>query len=198
MKKFTLVLLSILFSFMILIGCEKVQSKNTKLIYEPLSEKEEYLTNLTGNKIIMYKLKNLPKDKEYTISLTYEVYKNGEKIKDEDITMMMKDDSSEEITEKTIGINFQEDNIRYILANDRSYTSGEREIEENLMGSSKTFLSEDIELSIGSEVYIFYSTSGNEISPSRVLGIPIDSINIQDIIKNNESNSFIKLSFKAI
>lgn len=198
MRKFTLVLISTLFSFMTLIGCQKLQSKNTELVYDALSEKEEYLTALTGNKIIMYKLKNLPKDKEYTISLTYEAYKNGEKIKEEEITSIFKDDLRDETTEKTIGINIQKNNIRYILANDRSYASGEREIEEDLIESSHTFLSEDVELPIGSEFYIFYSTSGNEISPSRVLGIPIDSINIKDIIKSNEYNSFIKLSFKAI
>lgn len=198
MRKFTLVLISTLFSFMTLIGCQKLQSKNTELVYDALSEKEEYLTALTGNKIIMYKLKNLPKDKEYTISLTYEAYKNGEKIKEEEITSIFKDDLRDETTEKTIGINIQKNNIRYILANDRSYASGEREIEEDLIESSQTFLSEDVDLPIGSEFYIFYGTSGNSISSSNVLGVPIDSSNIKDIIKNNESNVFIKLSFKEV
>lgn len=197
MKRGILVIL-ILFSFITLIGCQNLQSTNTELVYDTLSEKEEYLTALTGNKVIMYKLKNLPKDKEYTISLTYEAYKNGEKIKDEEITSIFKDDLSDEVTEKTIGINIQKNNIRYILANDRSYASGEREIEEGLIEFSQTFLSEDVDLPIGSEFYIFYGTSGNSISSSNVLGVPIDSSNIKDIIKNNESNVFIKLSFKEV
>ena len=61
MKKI-LVLFLTLICCTTLIGCQN--TKNTELVYESLSDKEEFLFNLTGNRILMYKLKNIPNDKK--------------------------------------------------------------------------------------------------------------------------------------
>lgn len=196
MKKIVIVIM-LLFSFVTLMGCQKLTNKETQLIYEPLSEKEEYLMNLTGNKVLMYKLKNLPEDIKYEILLTYEVYENGEKTRDEQITGMMKDNFSSDNKEETLGINFQENKIRFILANQGTYASGMHEIEENFNKYSQTYFTENTNLSIGSEVYIYYATSESSIS-SNTLGVDIDSDKLHDTIKENESSILIKLSFKEI
>lgn len=197
MKKKIDIAVVILFSFMALVGCKKLVNKETQLIYDPLSEKEEYLMDLTGNKVLMYKLKNLPEDKKYEILLTYEVYKNGEKAKDEQIAGMMKDNLGSDNKEEMLGINFQENKIRFILAHNGSYSSVVHEIEENFNWYSQTYFTENIDLPIGSEAYIYFATSEDSIS-SNILGVPIDSNKINDLIKDNESCIFIKLSFKEI
>ena len=75
-------LATLILTFMCLIMLtSSQQTKNIKLIYKPFSKDEQYLLSLTDNKILMYDLKNFPTDKNYTMTLTYEVYKNSEKIK---------------------------------------------------------------------------------------------------------------------
>lgn len=85
MKKLILVLLPLLL-FTNFIGCKTNEGKPTQLIYDSLSEKEEFLFNLTGNKILMYDLTNIPEHKEIQILLTYEVYEKDTEIKEEIIT----------------------------------------------------------------------------------------------------------------
>ena len=54
MKKLASIFLVFL-SFTTFVGCQIIQNNRTELTYESLSEKEEHLLNLTGNKVSMYK-----------------------------------------------------------------------------------------------------------------------------------------------
>ena len=67
-------------------GCGEF-SKNdvAKVSFEPLSEKEEQILNLTDNRVFFYKVKNISKGKGYKIDLSYEVYKEGKEVKNEPI-----------------------------------------------------------------------------------------------------------------
>lgn len=197
MRKLIFVFLAFL-SFTTFVGCQKIQSKGTELIYESLSEKEEHLLNLTGNKVLMYKLNNIPSDKEYEILLTYEVYEKDKKVKEETITGISKGSASNKNESRTIGINFQDDKIRYILADEGAYSSGNYDIEEDLNKYSQAFLVNNVDLTIGTEICVFYANLGNSISESIPLGVPIDLNVTNDILKDYESNILIKLSFKEI
>ena len=199
MKKLLLVFLALI-SFTTFMGCEKIQSNTiksaTELVYESLSEKEEYLLNLTGNKVLMYKLNNIPGDKKYEILLTYEVYEKGEKVKEESIMGIMQDSPSGEMENKTIGINFQNGKMKTLVGSKSGYSSNSYDVEEDLSKYSQAFLVNDINLIIGTEVYIYYANSVNSISTSIPLGVPIDLNVTKDILKDSESNILIKLSFK--
>ena len=197
MKKLVLVFLAFI-SFTTFIGCQKIQSSSTELVYEALSEKEEYLFNLTGNKVLTYKLNNIPGDKKYEILLTYEVYENDKKVKEEIIVGIMQDAPSGESRNQTIGINFQDDKIRYIVADQGAYSSGSYDVKEDLIKYSKAFLVNNVNLTIGTEIYIYYANYGNGIPTSIPLGVPIDLNVTSDILKDSESNILIKLSFKEI
>ena len=197
MKKLLLIFLTFL-SFTTFVGCQKVQNKGTELIYESLSEKEEHLLNLTENKVLMYKLNNPPSDKEYEILLTYEVYENDKKVKKETITVIRNDSSNEESKNQTIGINLKSDKIRYILASEGSYRSGSYDIEEDLNKYSQSFLVNNVDLTIGTEICIFYANLGSSISESIPLRVPIDLNVTNDILKDYESNILTKLSFNEI
>lgn len=197
MKKLILILLAII-SFATFTGCQLNTNNDTKLVYESLSEKEEYLSNLTGNKILMYKLKNIPANKKYELLMTYEVYESGEKVKDEIITGLLKDEHSEKNEDKSIGINFQDGKIRYIFAEDGAYSSGNYNIEEDLTKYSQAFLVNDAKIEIGQDVYIYYAASGESIRNNIPLGTPIDSNVTNDILKDNTSTILIKLSLKEI
>lgn len=192
-KRKGLILLGL--SAFILVGCNMRAEKDFKLAYEKLSNKEEYLLDLTGNKVHMYNIKNFPTNKRYELQLIYEVYNKGEKIKEEIMTGILSDGiviEGEKNSIDTLGINIQEGKIRTILARDGIYTSSEYEIEEDIRGYAQNVLVEDIDLEFGKDVYIFYADSGNKTSGS-LIGLVPDEKEFNDIIKNSDKNIFIKL-----
>ncbi|CAH2212705.1 hypothetical protein [Tepidibacter aestuarii] len=180
------------------IGCQNIKNIDTELVYESLSDKEEYLFNLTGNRILMYKLKNIPNDKKYEFSLIYEVYENGKKVKEDSITSIMHDDISIESDIKTLGINLKSNQIRYILADKSATMSGSYEVKEDLSKYSKAALTNNTKLTLGTEIYIYYANSESSISGNLPLGVPIDSEVTREILKDNQSTVLIRLSFKEI
>ncbi|AOR23805.1 hypothetical protein [Clostridium taeniosporum] len=196
MKRLLLILLSLI-SFIMFVGCEKFKN-NTKLVYEPLSEKEECLLDLTGNEVLMYKLNNIPGDKKYDISLIYEVYKNTEKIKEEVITGFKEDEPSGKSEIETLGLNIHNNEIRFISGKEGAYASGSYNLDEDLSKYSKAFFTNNANLTIGTDIYIYYANSGDEIRTDIPLGVPIKLSNINDILKDNEYTVLIKLSFKEI
>jgi len=202
-KKLKLVLLTLI-SVILLIGCQPIQNNQTKLVYEKLSKKEDYLLNLTDNKVFMYNIKNLPKDKNYELKLIYEVYKNTEKVTERVITSVLSDNTSEKTgAEETIGINIQDDKIRYILGEDSGYSSGSCNIEEKLANYAQSYLTNDIDLKLGTGVYIYHavaSTSGESSLTlnNGILGTPINTDVLNNILKDNEENIFIKLVYNEI
>lgn len=205
MKKLILVFLPLLL-FTNFIGCETNEGKPIELIYDSLSEKEEFLFNLTGNKILMYNLTNIPENKEIQILLTYEVYEKDKKIKEEIITGMTTEIVEDKLfgeepllveTENntTIGLNIQNDKIRYLLSRNGGYSSGNFEIKEDLSQFSQGFLVNNTSLELGKEIYIYFATPSRSLS-SIPLGTPIDLNETNEILKSNDSTILIKLSFK--
>lgn len=193
MKKLSLLLWTILVAI-VLISFGSIQGKETKLTTEKLSDTEDYLLSISGNKVFKYKLKNLPKDKTYQILFTYEVYEGKEKVKEEIITGIWQDSLEDSQNEETIGFNYQEDKIRGIIGGVAAYATFEHEIKEDLRKGSHFYFGDDIDLPLGSEIYIYRAVSG-DTNQSNVLGIPIDSVNMNMILVENETNIFIKLSF---
>lgn len=193
MKKLSLLLWTILVAI-VLISFGSIQSKETKLTTENLSDTEDYLLSISGNKVFKYKFKNLPKDKTYQILFTYEVYEGKEKVKEERITGIWQDSLEDVQTEETIGFNYQEDKIRGIIGEVGAYATFEHEIKEDLSKGSQLYFGDNIDFPLGSEIYIYRAVSGNT-NQSNVLGVPIDSVNMDMILAENETNIFIKLSF---
>ncbi|MDZ5252184.1 hypothetical protein [Clostridium sp. LIBA-8841] len=195
MKKLRGIVFSLI-PLLFLVGCESIEKNETKLVYEKLSQKEEYLLNLTDNKILTYKIENIPKDKSYEINLIYEVYREGKKIKEEIIMGSISEEGHEESKEKTLGINFKDGNkIRCVLGDEGTYSTASHDIEENLWEYVQAYFTNDITLEEGKSVYIYHANSGEYIQNS-VLGMNTDSNILNEILKNNEVNIFLKLSLK--
>lgn len=196
-KKLKLILLTMI-SVVLLIGCKQSQNNTTKLVYEKLSTKEEYLLNVTGNKVLMYNIKNFPKDKNYEITLVYEVYKNTEKVKEKMITSILSDNTCDKIDAETIAINIQPDKIRSVFGTDGGYGSGSYDLEEKLDNYSQSYLTNDINLKLGTEIYIYQARANISTLGSVNLGTSISSDELNNVLKNNEENIFIKLVYKEI
>jgi len=200
-KKLKLILLTLI-SVILLIGCQQTQNNQTKLVYEELSKKENYLLTLTDNKVLMYNIKNLPKDKNYELTLMYEVYKNTEKVTERIITGILSDSESEKTgAEETLAINIQDDKIKFVLGEGSSYSSGSCNIEEKLANYSQSYLTKDIDLKLGTEVYIYHaitSTSGISSLNNDILGKSINTDELNNILKDNDENFFIKLVYNEI
>ncbi|QEH70038.1 hypothetical protein [Cellulosilyticum sp. WCF-2] len=188
----------IMMALVLLGGCQSLNSPYTELVYEKLSEKEEYLLNLTGNKASFYHINNLPIDKDYEILLTYEFYRNGEEIKKEIITSLMNDHASKKEETKTLAINIQEDKIRFLIGEEGAYASGSYELEETLDQYSQSFFSSNINLEIGTEIYIYQANSADSTRDNVTLGIPINMDELKRTLNANDNNVFIKLTFKEI
>ncbi|NFQ50242.1 hypothetical protein FDG49_12095 [Clostridium botulinum] len=196
MKRLVLVLITLI-CFTTLIGCQK-GANNIKLLYEPLSEKEEYLLNLTENKILMYKLNNIPGDIKYHISLIYEVYKNTEKIKEEVIMDFMQDEPIGKIDNEKIGLNIKNNEIKFIYGNEGAYAFGSYNLEEDLSKYSKAFFMNNANLAIGTDIYIYHANLGKGIRMDIPLGMPVDSNDLNDLLKDSKYTVLIKLSCEEI
>ena len=195
MKKVLATFLLVFMCLTMLTGCQ--QTKATKLTYKPFSDDEQYLLSLTDNKILMYNLKNLPTNNKYTITLTYEVYKDSKKIEDEIITQAYYDGSSKKDTKtETIGINITSDKIRCITATDSAYYNNKLDIDEDLSKCSQAFLSTDVDLHPGKDVYLYYATTSTPLQYILTDGTPVDENKINEIVKDNELHAFIKLKFE--
>ena len=195
MKKVLATFLLVFMCLTMLTGCQ--QTKATKLTYKPFSDNEQYLLSLTDNKILMYNLKNLPTNNKYTITLTYEVYKDSKKIEDEIITQAYYDGSSKKDTKtETIGINITSDKIRCITASDSAYYNNKLDIDEDLPKCSESFLANDVDLQPGKDIYLYYATNSSHLSNDLTMGTPIEDNKLNVIIKENELNAFIKLKFE--
>lgn len=196
MKKLSLLLWTILVA-VILISIGSIQNKETRLIIESLPKSDNYILNGTENEVFKYKLENLPKDKTYQILFTYEVYEGKEKVKEENITSIWKDSLEDVIDEETIELSYQKDKILGLIGDSKVYASIEHEIKEDLSKGSQLYFGDNIDFPLGSEIYIYRAVSGNT-NQSNVLGVPIDSVNMDMILTENETNIFIKLSFVEV
>ncbi|MBW6411201.1 hypothetical protein [Clostridium weizhouense] len=150
----------------------------------------------------MYHLKNLPKDKNYKITFMYEVYKNTEKIKEQRITSMLKDNTCEKVENdnKIIVMNLQNNKINFLLGNDENngFASGNCNIDENLLKYSSEYFTNNIDLNLGTEVYLFHANSDSFMSNLLKLGTPINQDELNDVLNEHEENIFIKLIYEEV
>lgn len=189
MKKVKLLILLLI--IIITTGCS--QKRDFKMEYDGVSEEQNELLILTGNKILKYKLKNLPNDKNYELNLIYEVYKNYEKIKEEELISMLHEPTNEKIDDLNLAINIQEDKIRCLAGG--AYTSFD--IEESIGDLSQQYFSKDAKINMEDEIYLFHGVkSENELRISDLGYLSEEDKNYY--VKNNELNIFIKLTCKEI
>lgn len=177
MKKVKLLILLLI--IIITTGCS--QKRDFKMEYDGVSEEQNELLILTGNKILKYKLKNLPNDKNY------------EKIKEEELISMLHEPTNEKIDDLNLAINIQEDKIRCLAGG--AYTSFD--IEESIGDLSQQYFSKDAKINMEDEIYLFHGVkSENELRISDLGYLSEEDKNYY--IKNNELNIFIKLTCKEI
>ena len=189
MKK-ALVLIVIL-SALIISGC--TQSKNFIIESKDFTNEQNEIFLLTGSRAFKYDLKNLPKDKSYELKVVYEVYKNKEKVREENILGMAYEPVEDKIENTNISINIQENKIR--VTSGGAYS--ELETEEDIFRLSNYYFSEDpIKINIGDEVYLFHAING-DILTTESLGL-LSKEELDRLIEKNEVNIFIKLVCEEI
>lgn len=189
MKK-ALVLIVIL-SALIISGC--TQSKNFIIESKDFTDEQNEIFLLTGSRAFKYDLKNLPKDKSYELKVVYEVYKNKEKVREENILGMAYEPVEDKIENTNISINIQENKIR--VTSGGAYS--ELETEEDIFRLSNYYFSEDpIKINIGDEVYLFHAING-DILTTESLGL-LSKEELARLIEKNEVNIFIKLECEEI
>ena len=167
-----------------------------KVSFEPLSEKEEQILNLTDNRVFFYKVKNISKSKGYKIDLNYEVYKEGKEVKNEPILTSVSETYEKGKENITLGINFKDDNrINCLLGGEGVYSRHNYKAEENIKDYfSANFAGDyDLELEKGKRVCLYYATSGNGIS-SNVIGMDMDSEEIKEAINKSKDCIFLSIS----
>lgn len=178
-------------------GCGELSKKDVvKVNFEPLSEKEEQILNLTDNRVFFYKVKNISKSKGYKIDLNYEVYKDGKEVKNEPILTSISETYEKGKENITLGINFKEDNkINCLLGGDGVYSRHNYKAEENIKDYSSANFSGDHELELekGKRVCLYYATSENGIN-SNIIGIDMDSEEIKETINKTKDCIFLSIS----
>ncbi|MGL4372970.1 MAG: hypothetical protein ACRCS6_04245, partial [Turicibacter sp.] len=168
----------------------------TELVYDALSQKEAYLLNLTGNNVLLYQLNNIPENKAFELLITYEVYKNGEKVKEEVIAGIEQDNLKEfKIKDTTLGLNIQDDQISTLIGYNGNFISGDFKLEEDLTKYMKTHFTNTAKLTLGSDIYLYYATTDSSISTNIPLGVSMDSTMTNKLVKSNKNIVLIKLSF---
>lgn len=95
---------------MIIVGC--TQEKDFIIESKEFTDEQYEILSLCGNRAFKYDLKNLPNDKNYELTVVYEVYKNKEKVKEDDIMGFAYGPADEKIEDTNISINIQENKIR--------------------------------------------------------------------------------------
>lgn len=190
MKKLAFIL-SCLMSFSILTGCGLLSNKGPELVYKELSKKERTLLRVTGNRVALYEIKNMPENVEYDLTVSYELYENGEKVK-EDVITGAATENVEKNQKISLAINLNEDKIDSIIATG-GLESGSESAKIDLSNLSYIFLSEDTELNFGDEIYIYQGSKGNTVNYVS-LGTQVDESLVKDRIKNQEYDVFIKIS----
>lgn len=187
MKK--LIILITLMLVAITTGCSA--NKDFVITSEDLSENESLLLTLTGNRVAKYNLKNLPTDKTFDLSMVYEVYKDGEKVKDDYIFSMGFAPTEEKLEDTVLAINIEDNIIRCMAVGALGYLP----IEEDLSKLSYTFLPGNTNISIGDEIYLFQGSSSENgfMSPNSA---KITDEEKEKYIANNQLTVFLKLVCK--
>ena len=181
----------------VFVSCGTSSSEIIKLKYEPLSEKEERILTLTGDKILLYEINNIPKGKRFEVLISYEIYEKDEKIKEEVITGIGIGGPSEKKEKIDVGVNIQDNKISSNINMGGAISFNSIDIDMNLREMSRGFLNDNKYLKLGDEVYIFHGVKGNGFSPID-LGEKVDEERLKEVLNRHEENFLIKLSIKEI
>ena len=196
MRKICVFLLSILTVF-ILIGCGQIKEKNTTLKRVNLTEREKLLMNLSGNNILLYEIENFKGEGKYNLSISYEVYENGELVKEHRLGVIRGDAAEREASKNwKLGINLLDDEIKYVVAEGGAIYSGGGELDEDLSEYGRTSFASETTFNKGSEVYIYYGIKSYSISAELPLGKKIDDEVMKKLLEKKERIMLIKLSYK--
>lgn len=187
MKK--LITLAILLITLTITGC--TQTKDFQIEYNSLSKEQEEIINLTGNRIFRYNLENLPNDKNYQLNLVYEVYKDGKKIKEEPIISSLYEPTKEKLEDITVSINMQDNKIRC----QEGGAAASLNIKEDISQLSYQYFNKGKKIKLGDDIYLFHGVKGDKGILYSDLGLLSDK-NINENIKENELNVFLKLECK--
>lgn len=188
MKK-VLVLIAILGALTIG-GCTQ---GNFTIESKEFTEEQNEILTLTGNRAFKYDLKNLPKDKSYELNVIYEVYKDKEKIKEENMLGMAYEPTEDKIEDTNISINIQEDEIITISGG----VFGNLEIKEDISKLTNYYFSGSREINVGDEVYLFHGNDNGKGTTTERLG-GLSKEELDRLIEENEMNIFIKLVCEEI
>jgi len=189
MKK-SLVLIAIL-SALIISGC--TQSKYFEIESKEFTDEQNEILSLTGNRAFKYDLKNLPKDRSYELKVVYEVYKNKEKVREENILGMAYVPTENKIEDTNISINIQENKIRILSGG--AYSN--LDIEDDISKSTNYYFSGDRKINIGDEVYLFHANdSGYSLPMDRIGSLSKEELDM--LLEKNKVNTFIKLVCEEI
>ncbi|WP_394883702.1 hypothetical protein [Clostridium tertium] len=183
--------LIVILSALIISGC--TQSKDFTIEFKDFTDEQNEILSLTGNRAFKYDLKNLPKDKNYELKLVYEVYKNKEKVREENILEMAYGTTEDKIEDTNISINIQENKIKIMCGG--AYSN--LEIEEDISKLTNYYFSGARKINIGDEVYLFHGNNGGYGSTMERLGL-LSKEELDRLIYENEVNTFIKLVCKEI
>lgn len=189
MKK--LITLATLLITLTITGC--TQTKDFQIEYKSLSKEQEEIINLTGNRIFRYNLENLPNDKNYQLNLVYEVYKDGKKVKEEQIMSSWYEPTKEKLEDTTVAINMQDNRIRC----QEGGASSSLDIKEDISQLSYQYFTSGKKINFGDDIYLFHGVKGDKGILYSDLGLLSDK-DINENIKENELNVFVKLECKEI
>lgn len=189
MKK--LITLAILLITLTITGC--TQTKDFQIEYNSLSEEQEEIINLTGNRIFRYNLENLPNDKNYQLNLVYEVYKDGKKLKEELIVSSWYEPTKEKLEDTTIAVNMQDNKVRCQVGG----ASSSLDIKEDISQLSYQYFTSGKKINLGDDIYLFHGVKGDKGILYSDLGLLSDK-DLNENIKENELNVFVKLQCKEV
>lgn len=189
MKK--LITLAILLITLTITGC--TQTKDFQIEYNSLSKEQEEIINLTGNRIFRYNLENLPNDKNYQLNLVYEVYKDGKKVKEEQIMSLWYEPTKEKLEDITVAINMQDNKIRC----QEGGAAASLDVKEDISQLSYHYYNGGKKINFGDEIYLFHGVKGDKGILYSDLGLLSDK-DLNENIKENELNVFVKLQCKEV
>ncbi len=184
MKK--IVVLCTLISSLLIGGCSV--SKGFTIESKEFTEEQNEILALTGNRAFKYELENLPQDKAFDLKIVYEVYKNKEKVKSEDILGMGFGPTEEKIEDIGLSITIQDNKVRIMSGG--SYTTFD--VEENISRLTNYYFTGGRKINIGDEVCLFHASEGGIGATTENLGL-ISKEEINKITEENDVNVFIKL-----
>ena len=192
LKKVVIVLM--IMSLMSITGC-RIKERVPRLAIQDLSEREQFLLQLTGNQVFIYDLKDLPSDIKYQIQVIYEVYEGGKKLQEQAIATIYNDTPSEKYRNETLALTIDEDKIKFSWVSADVSTNGKFTIEEDLSKYIQTWFNNKVDLNIGTELYIYHAHSGDSTLKTIALGTPVKAEAFNKTLNANVKNIFLKLVF---